>query len=211
MELSLSLSRVSGHGSRVTCLNTPLWHFWKAGQKFLSRAGIHWDLQAITFHENSIQSKKPCACQWKYFQVNKWRNAFLWKPLRYHFWQITATVMKSKHLSHRVMRSTLMHTGSKTADPQLTAESLLYLIRHISSDMQASNRLRRAEITNTNLFLSSLLRRGAVLRLKKQHFVSVGSAMSGCLLWGRWGRKLSSVLLHHIVWFGPLDNVKVNK
>lgn len=166
----------------------------------ISRAGIHWDLQTITFHQNNIQSKIPCAHRWKYFQINKWRNAFLWKPVWYHFWQITAIVMKNKHLSHRMMRSTLMHTGSKTTDPQLTAESLLYLIRHISSDIQASNRLRRAEITNTNLFLSSLLRRGVVLRLKKQHFVPVGSVMSGCLLCGRWDRKLSAVTSHCLIW-----------
>ena len=132
MELSLSLSRVSRHGGWITCQSAPPWHLWKAQQTFLSRAGRHRDFQAIIFHRNNIQSKITCAFRWKYFQINKRRSGILWKTDRYHFWQITAIVMKSKHLSHRVMWSTLMHTGSKTTEPQLKAESLLYLIRHIS-------------------------------------------------------------------------------
>ena len=132
MEHSLSLSRVSSHGGWIMCQSTPPWHLQKAQQTFLSRAGRHWDFQAITFHRNNIQSKITSAFQWKCFQINKWRSSILWKPVRYHFWQITAVVMKSKHLSHKVMRSMLMHTGSKTTEPKLKAESLLYLIRHIS-------------------------------------------------------------------------------
>lgn len=132
MELSPSLSRVSGHGGWITCQSSPPWHPWKAQQAFLSRAGRHRDFQATVFHQNNVQSKITCAFRWKYFQINKQRSGILWKPVQYHFWQITAIVMKSKHLSHRVMRSTLMHTGSKTTEPQLKTESLLYLIRHMS-------------------------------------------------------------------------------
>lgn len=105
---------------------------WKAQQTFLSRAGRHQDFQAIIFHWNNIQSQITCSFWWKYFHINKGRSGVLWKAVWYRFWQITAIVMRSKHLSHRVMQSTLMHPGSSTTEPQLKAESLLYLIRHIS-------------------------------------------------------------------------------
>lgn len=131
-ELSPSLSRVSRHGAWITCQSAPPLHLCKARQTFLSGAGRHRDFQAIIFHWNNIQLKITCTFRWKYFQINKWRSGVLWKPVWYHFWQITAIVMKSKHLSHRVMWSTLMRTGSKTTEPQLKAESLLYLIRHIN-------------------------------------------------------------------------------
>lgn len=62
--------------------------------------------------------------------------------------------------------------------------------------MQASNCLRRAEIANTNLLLSSLLRRGGGDKIKETAFCAGGVGSFLVTFWGDSGAS-SSVLLHH--------------